>query len=73
MKKCKFKIHGFVCSECEVHCFEKEKRVLTKEIMRYSYSKMIFKHPFISIRYLINKLKSKIIKKNYLAKNKKTS
>jgi len=57
--KCKFKSQNLVCSECKVHCFRPEKREKIKEIMRYSGQKVIWKHPVLAIRYLINKIKSK--------------
>lgn len=57
--KCKFKSQNLVCSECKVHCFRPDKREKIKEIMKYSGPKMIWKHPVLAVRYLINKIKSK--------------
>ncbi|MBN2396078.1 MAG: nitrous oxide-stimulated promoter family protein [Candidatus Atribacteria bacterium] len=56
---CKYKSQNLVCSECKVHCFHPEKREEIKEIMRYSGKKMLWKHPVLAVRYLINKSMSK--------------
>jgi len=67
--KCKYKIRNLVCSECMIHCFQNEKRNKIKKVMKYSGQKMIFRHPFLSLLYIKNKLISIVIKQT-LFKNK---
>jgi len=41
------------CSCCEIHCYEKSRRERIREIMRYAGPRMIFRHPIMAIRHLI--------------------
>ena len=62
INKCNFKFQNLVCSECRVHCFNPEMREKIKQIMRYAGPGMIWKHPFLAVRYLRNKIISNIRK-----------
>ena len=45
------------CSSCPIHCYQKKYRDQIKEVMKYSGKRMLFKHPFITIKHLINTIK----------------
>jgi hypothetical protein len=47
------------CSNCKVHCYKPEMREKIKEIMRFSGPRMIFYHPIMAIRHLIESKKEK--------------
>lgn len=45
------------CSSCPIHCYQKIYREQIKEVMKYSGKRMLFKHPIITIKHLINTIK----------------
>ena len=45
------------CSSCPIHCYQKIYREQIKEVMKYSGKRMLFKHPVITIKHLINTIK----------------
>jgi hypothetical protein len=47
------------CSNCKVHCYKPEMREKIREIMRFSGPRMIFYHPIMAIRHLIESKKEK--------------
>ncbi len=47
------------CSSCSTPCYQKEKRVSIRKVMRFSGPRMIFYHPIIAIKHVINTLNSK--------------
>ena len=51
---CKFGESKPTCGKCTVHCYKPEmlKRII--EIMRYSGPKMLFVHPIVAIRHLMD-------------------
>ena len=59
--KCIFHKHKPVCSECEVHCYRQEMRDRIKDVMRYAGPRMIYRHPILGIRHLIDKRRFKYI------------
>ena len=42
-----------VCGKCKIHCFGKGFKEKAKEIMAFSGPKLIYKHPWLSMRHLI--------------------
>ncbi len=53
------------CSVCPSPCYQKEKRDKIKAVMKFSGPKMIFYHPIIAIKHIINTIKYKAkIKEN---------
>jgi uncharacterized Fe-S cluster-containing protein len=57
--KCPFMETKTFCSNCKVHCYKPEMREKIKEIMRFSGPRMIFYHPIMAIRHLIESKKEK--------------
>jgi hypothetical protein len=51
--KCPFMETKTFCSNCKVHCYKPEMREKIREIMRFSGPRMIFYHPVMAIRHLI--------------------
>ena len=59
--KCIFQNDKPVCSECKIHCYRQEMREKIKGVMRYAGPRMIYSHPIVGIRHLIDKQKFKYI------------
>lgn len=51
------------CSTCPIHCYAPKYRQLIKEVMRYSGPRMIYKHPIIAIKHMVDTIKDKIKQK----------
>ncbi len=58
---CVFQEDKPVCSECQVHCYRRDMREKIKTVMRFAGPRMIFRHPIIGIRHLIDKRRFKYI------------
>ena len=56
---CPFMETKTFCSNCKVHCYRKDMREKIKEVMRFSGPRMIFHHPVIAIKHLIEEKKEK--------------
>ncbi len=41
------------CSNCTVHCYRPEMRERIRTVMRYAGPRMLFHHPVIAIRHMI--------------------
>ena len=61
INRCIFQNDKPVCSECKIHCYRPEMREKIKTVMRYAGPRMIFRHPIIGIRHLIDKRRFKYI------------
>ena len=59
--KCVFQEDKPVCSECQIHCYKHDMREKIKTVMRFAGPRMIFRHPIIGIRHLIDKRRYKSI------------
>jgi len=57
------------CSNCKIHCYDKEHREKIREVMRFSGPRMIFHHPILACRHVIESKKEK----RKLAKTEKTN
>ena len=54
LEKCPFGVEKPTCQNCTVHCYKPEMRQRVKEVMRYAGPRMIWHHPVMAIRHLIN-------------------
>ena len=45
------------CQNCPIHCYQKVQRERIKEVMRYAGPRMIWHHPVMAIRHLIQSRK----------------
>lgn len=41
------------CSNCPIHCYKAEMRQKIKQVMRFSGPRMIFHHPVIAFKHLV--------------------
>ena len=57
--KCPFMETKTFCSNCKVHCYKKDMREKIREVMRFSGPRMIFHHPTLAIRHVIETKKEK--------------
>mgnify|MGYP000109826113 FL=1 len=57
--KCPFMETKTFCSNCKVHCYNPIMREKIRKVMRFSGPRMIFHHPFVAIRHVIETKKEK--------------
>ena len=57
--KCPFMETKTFCSNCKVHCYKPDMREKIREVMRFSGPRMIFHHPVMAIRHVIESKKEK--------------
>lgn len=51
--KCPFMETKTFCSNCKVHCYKPEMREKIREVMRFSGPRMIFYHPVLALKHVI--------------------
>lgn len=51
---CKFGNRKPVCGKCKIHCYKPSMREKIKMVMRYSGPRMIFKHPVMLTRHVLD-------------------
>ncbi|WP_407305718.1 nitrous oxide-stimulated promoter family protein [Desulfosporosinus sp. SB140] len=56
---CKFGDQKPTCGLCPVHCYKLDMRQRMIEVMRYAGPKMMFSHPVMALRHLIDGIKSR--------------
>ena len=66
INKCPFMENKIFCSNCKVHCYKPDMRSQIKEVMRFSGPRMLFYHPVLAIKHVIEtkKEKSRLEKEN---------
>lgn len=57
--KCPFMETKTFCSNCRVHCYKPEMREKIRQVMRFSGPRMIFSHPIMAIRHVIESKREK--------------
>ncbi|MCR4599879.1 MAG: nitrous oxide-stimulated promoter family protein [Acetatifactor sp.] len=57
--KCPFMDNKTFCSNCKVHCYKPEMRERIRKVMRYSGPRMMFHHPAMAIRHVIESKREK--------------
>lgn len=57
--KCPFMETKTFCSNCRVHCYKPAMREKIRAVMRYSGPRMIFHHPVVATRHMIESEKEK--------------
>ena len=57
--KCPFMETKTFCSNCKVHCYKPDLREKIREVMRFSGPRMIFHHPIMAIRHVMETKKEK--------------
>ena len=59
IEHCPFMETKTFCSNCRVHCYQKDMREKIREVMRFSGPRMIFYHPMMAIRHVAESRKEK--------------
>ena len=57
--KCPFMEEKTFCSNCKVHCYKPEMREKIRAVMRFSGPRMLFVHPVMAVRHVIESKKEK--------------
>ena len=57
LAKCPYGEKKPTCARCPIHCYKPAQREQAKEIMRYAGPRMTFRHPWLSVMHLIDKLR----------------
>ena len=57
--KCPFMETKTFCSNCKVHCYKPIMREKIREVMRFSGPRMIFVHPIMAIKHVIDSKREK--------------
>ena len=47
------------CSRCPIHCYRPDPRERMREVMRFAGPRMLWRHPYLAIRHLIDEKKRK--------------
>jgi hypothetical protein len=54
LSKCVLKAHKPVCFRCKLHCYKGDMRNQIRQVMRYSGKRMIWSHPLLTIRHIVD-------------------
>ena len=57
--RCPFMEHKTFCSNCRVHCYRPEMREKIRQVMRFSGPRMLFHHPVMALRHVIESKREK--------------
>ena len=57
--KCPFMETKTFCSNCKVHCYRSDMQQKIREVMAYSGPRMLFYHPVMAIKHVIETQKEK--------------
>lgn len=55
LDRCHLKDEKGACKDCRIHCYNSYMRGRIREVMRYMGPRIIFYHPLLAIRHLLNK------------------
>ena len=54
LEKCPFGEGKTTCAKCQVHCYKPDMRQKIRVVMRYSGPRMLFRHPVMAFRHLLD-------------------
>ena len=54
LDKCVFGEEKTACKQCPVHCYQPAKREEMKQILRWAGPRMLWHHPILTVRHLID-------------------
>ena len=54
LEKCRYGEAKPACKQCPIHCYQPKQREQMKIIMRWAGPKMLYSHPILAIRHLID-------------------
>ena len=54
LQRCPFQADKPTCVKCPIHCYQPDRREQTKAVMRYAGPRLIWRHPILSIRHMLD-------------------
>ena len=54
LARCPFGQDKPTCSNCPIHCYKPQLRERIREVMRYAGPRMLWRHPVLAIRHLLD-------------------
>lgn len=54
LDRCPFREGKTTCARCAVHCYQPAMRERIKGVMRYAGPRMIYRHPIMAVRHLLD-------------------
>lgn len=57
LDRCPFGADKTTCAKCPIHCYKPSMRQKVKEVMRYAGPRMIYRHPYLAVRHLLDGLR----------------
>ncbi len=54
LAKCPLRDDKPTCANCTVHCYKPSMRAQVREVMRYAGPRMLYRHPVLAVRHLID-------------------
>ena len=51
---CPFQHNKPTCGNCKIHCYKKRMRSKIQTVMRYAGPRMMYKHPIMALKHLID-------------------
>ena len=58
LAKCPYGEEKPTCKKCPIHCYTREKREQMHEVMRFAGPRMLFVHPILAVRHLLDEKKA---------------
>ena len=57
LRKCPFQERKTTCTKCPRHCYKQQMRRKIQTVMRYSGPRMLYRHPILAVRHLLDGLR----------------
>jgi Nitrous oxide-stimulated promoter len=54
LERCRFGAQKPTCARCPVHCYQRVRREQIKAVMRYGGPRMLWRHPWLSLRHWLD-------------------
>lgn len=63
LDRCPFQERKTTCAKCPIHCYKPDMRSRIKIVMRSAGPKMLFSHPWLAIRHMLDGFQEKPLPK----------
>ena len=73
LEKCPFQEGKTTCARCAVHCYKPAMRERVRVIMKFAGPRMLYRHPVLAVRHLIDGQRKEPLKKLRARKKDRTS
>jgi hypothetical protein len=57
LEKCPYGPSKPTCAKCPIHCYKPQPRELARQVMRYAGPRMVWRHPWLSLTHVADKLR----------------